>query len=206
MSLSTNQEAVALRGPLAVLAGLVCELGRWPETKLSQRIHRELGGVSSWIDFRLQTIHPSPGTVGAGRGGRRERRRVRRVIYRREKSERRAGGVGRVDVRRGQRVRVSKIVTWNVRRLSMREHNRDRLRRILDEIRRQGWEIVLLTEISADERVVVWLVGDVERVAVIQSYEPPLSFWEGKDRGRPEEMGGEKDGTCDVGGMRLVWV
>ena len=32
-----------------------------------------------------------------------------------------------------------KIVTWNVRSLSMREHNRDRLRRILDEIGRQGW-------------------------------------------------------------------
>ena len=64
---------------------------------------------------------------------------------------------------RGQRVRVRKIVTWNVRRLSMREHNRDRLCRILDEIGRQGWEIVLMTEIRADEKGVVWLGGDEER-------------------------------------------
>ena len=34
----------------------------------------------------------------------------------------------------------------------MREHNRDRLRKILDEIGRQGWEIVLMTEIRADEK------------------------------------------------------
>ena len=58
----------------------------------------------------------------------------------------------------------------------MREHNRDRLRRILDEIGRQGWEIVLMTEIRADEKGVVWLGGDEERVAVIHSKEPLLSF------------------------------
>ena len=28
----------------------------------------------------------------------------------------------------------------------MREHNRDRLRRILDEIGRQGWEMVIITQ------------------------------------------------------------
>ena len=51
----------------------------------------------------------------------------------------------------------------------MREHNRDRLRRILDEIGRPGWEIILMTEIRADEKGVVWLGGDEERVAVIHS-------------------------------------
>ena len=60
--------------------------------------------------------------------------------------ESRAGGVGRVDVGRGHRVRVRKIVTLNFRRLSMREHNRDRLHRI---------EIVLMEKIRADERGVV---------------------------------------------------
>ena len=44
----------------------------------------------------------------------------------------------------------------------MREHNRDRLHRILDEIGRQGWEIVLMTEIRADEKGVVWL-GETRR-------------------------------------------
>ena len=58
--------------------------------------------------------------------------------------------VGRV-----RRVRVKKIVTWNVMRLSMREHNRDRLRGILDEIGRQGWEIVLMTVIKSDVKGVV---------------------------------------------------
>ena len=62
---------------------------------------------------------------------------------------------GQVDVGIGERVRVRKIVTWSVRRLSMREHNRDRLHRIIDEIGRQGSEIVLMTEIRADEEEVV---------------------------------------------------
>ena len=100
--------------------------------------------------------------------GRRESRRIRRVIYRRERRERRVGGVGRVNAGRGQRVRVRKIVTCNVRRLSMREHNRERLRRILDEIGRQGWEIVLMTEIRADEKRVVWLGGDEESYNELQ--------------------------------------
>ena len=95
-------------------------------------------GVGSWIDFGLRTIHPNPSHVGAGRVGHRERRRVRRVICGREGRERDAGGVRRVDVGRDKRVKVRKIVTWNVRRLSMREQYRDRLRRILDEIGRQG--------------------------------------------------------------------
>ena len=44
----------------------------------------------------------------------------------------------------------------------MREHNRDRLCSILDEIGRQGWEILLMAEIRADEKGVVWL-GETRR-------------------------------------------
>ena len=142
--------------------------------------------------------------------GRRERRRIRRVIYRRERRERRVGGVGRVNAGRGQRVGVRKIVTWNVRRLSMREHNRDRLRRILDEIGRQGWEIVLMTEIRADEKGVVWLGGDEERVAVIHSERAAivlrgqaLEEWIGEGQRKWLE---ERVVTVVLGGMRLVSV
>ena len=142
--------------------------------------------------------------------GRRERRRIRRVIYRRERRERRAGGVGRVNAGRGQRVRVRKIVTWNVRRLSMREHNRERLRRILDEIGRQGWEIVLMTEIRADEKGVVWLGGDEERVAVIHSERAAivlrgqaLEEWIGEGQRKWLE---ERVVTVVLWGMRLVSV
>ena len=70
----------------------------------------------------------------------------------------------------------------------MREHNRDRLRRILDEI----WEIVLMTEIRADEKGVVWLggrrgegCGDPLRKS---RYCPSGTSSGGVDRRGPEEV------------------
>ena len=103
-----------------------------------------------------------------------------------------------------------KIVTWNVRNLSMREHNRDRLRRILDEIGRQGWEIVLMKEIRADEKGVVWLGGDEERVAVIHSERAAivlrrqaLEEWIGEGQRKWLE---ERVVTVVLVGMRLVSV
>ena len=93
---------------------------------------------------------------------------------------------------------------------SLREHNRDRLRRILDEIGRQGWEIVLMTEIRADEKGVVWLGGDEERVAVIHSERAAivlrrqaLEEWIGEGQRKWLE---ERVVTVVLGGMRLVSV
>ena len=92
----------------------------------------------------------------------------------------------------------------------MREHNRDRLRRILDEIGRQEWEIVLMTEIRADEKGVVWLGGDEERVAVIHSERAAivlrgqaLEEWIGEGQKKWLE---ERVVTVVLGGMRLVSV
>ena len=92
----------------------------------------------------------------------------------------------------------------------MREHNRDRLRRILYEIGRQGWEIVLMTEIRADEKGEVWLGGDEERVAVIHSERAAivlrgqaLEEWIGEGQRKWLE---ERVVTVVLGGMRLVSV
>ena len=84
------------------------------------------------------------------------------------------------------------------------------LRRILDEIGRQGWEIVLMTEIRADEKGVVWLGGDEERVAVIHSERAAivlrgqaLEEWIGEGQRKWLE---ERVVTVVLGGMRLVSV
>ena len=92
----------------------------------------------------------------------------------------------------------------------MRGHNRDRLRRILDEIGRQGWEIVLMTEIRADEKSVVWLGGDEERVAVIHSERAAIvlrgqALEEGIGEGQRKWLE-ERVVTVVLGGMRLVSV
>ena len=60
-----------------------------------------------------------------------------------------------------------RVVTWNVRRLSVRETNRRRLRRVAERVIREKWEVVLMTEIRADEEGVVWMVEDEERVALV---------------------------------------
>ena len=119
----------------------------------------------------LVGIHPHPGPTRRGVRNR-EEGRGRRNEARRER--RRRGG------RRGERLGVGTgvgilglmalllVVTWNVRRLSVRETNRRRLRSVAERVRQERWEMVLLTELRADEEGVVWLGEDEERVVQIQ--------------------------------------
>ena len=41
------------------------------------------------------------------------------------------------------RVGEREIVTWNVQGMSVRENNRNRMRRVVDRITREGWEVVI---------------------------------------------------------------
>ena len=59
------------------------------------------------------------------------------------------------------------IVTWNLQGMSMGENNRNRMRRVVDRITREGLEIVCLTELRAEGDGVVWLGEDECRVAVV---------------------------------------
>ena len=62
-----------------------------------------------------------------------------------------------------------RIVTWNVLRVALREQNRNRLRRVVGFIERNGWEVVLMTKMKAEERSIIWLGEDEKRVAIIHS-------------------------------------
>ena len=59
------------------------------------------------------------------------------------------------------------VVTWNVKRLSVREANGSRLRGEAKRVMQERWEIVLLTELRVYEERVVWLGEDEERVVLI---------------------------------------
>ena len=48
------------------------------------------------------------------------------------------------------------IVTWNLQRMSMREANRVRLRKVCERVIKEKWEIVLVSELLAEENAVVW--------------------------------------------------
>ena len=78
-----------------------------------------------------------------------------------ERKERRDGG------RRERRGWV--IVTWNVRNVGVRENNRAILRRIAERVVREGWEIVLVSELKAEEEGVVWMGDQESEVVLIQS-------------------------------------
>ena len=62
------------------------------------------------------------------------------------------GGSGERD---GEKSLLKDIVTWNVRRMTMREDNRRRLRSVCKRIQRERWEVVLLSELKADENGMV---------------------------------------------------
>ena len=129
-----------------------------------------LRGTAALIKARLVTsVHPNPGPgVRRGRRGRdegnRRSRRERRNQRRRERARaRRAGGVRLGGGKEGER----EIVTWNVQGMSVRENNRNRMRRVVDRVTREGWEVVCMTELRAEGEGVVWLGEDECRVAVV---------------------------------------
>ena len=95
---------------------------------------------------------------GEGRGRRNEARRGRR-----RRGDREGGRLG-LGVGAGflALMALLLVVTWNVRKLSVRETNRRRLRSVAERVRQERWEMVLLTELRADEEGVVWLVEDEE--------------------------------------------
>lgn len=119
---------------------------------------------------QLQTVHPNPGPRRAGRRGgrseeereaRRSRRYEKRKVRRKEKEK-----VGKTKKeRRGEFV----VTTWNVQRMTLRENNRRRLRRVLDYIERRNWQIVLLSEIKADSNGILWLGEEERLIAVVHS-------------------------------------
>ena len=58
-------------------------------------------------------------------------------------------------------------MAWNVHGMSVRENNRNRMRRVVDRIAREGWEVVCMTELRAESEGVVWLGEDECKVAVV---------------------------------------
>ena len=165
--------------------------------------------VAARVKARLATIHPNPGPVVTRRGrsgraeenrrSRRERRYERRRVRRRERRVRervrRAGG-------------EREIVTWNVQKMSMREANRAKLRRVCERVIKEGWEIVCLTELTAEMEGVVWIGEEEERIAIVHSMKcgvlltgGALEKWvsEGSKRWFSERVT-----TVVFGGLRVV--
>ena len=122
--------------------------------------------LAAEVRWRLRTVEKNPGP-GVRRGrrrvceARREARRRGRHAGRRERGRRRnAQGKGRGGM-------VREVVTWNLQRVSLREVNRCRLRRVVAYVEKKGWEMVLLTELSDDGEGVLWLGEGEQQVAIV---------------------------------------
>ena len=49
------------------------------------------------------------------------------------------------------------VVIWNLQRVSLREQNRGRLRRVAEWVKQRGWEVVLIMELFGEEEGVIWM-------------------------------------------------
>ena len=57
------------------------------------------------------------------------------------------------------------VVTWNLQRVSLREQNRGRLRRVAEWVEQRGWEVALVTEhFGAGE---IWMGENEHRTALV---------------------------------------
>ena len=88
----------------------------------------------------LETVHPSPGP----RRGNVRTQKIKNQRRERKKAER----VNRQP--KSKQFRKIKITSCNLHGISVCQSNRARLRRIVEVIRKRGWEILLISEIRAE--------------------------------------------------------
>ena len=92
--------------------------------------------------------------------------------------------------------------------MTMREHKRRRLRRECERIQKEGWEVVLLSELKAEESGMVWM-GENEGACVVIHAKKSGIVLRGWALQRWREEGqkrwfGERVVAVEVGGMHLV--
>ena len=77
------------------------------------------------------------------------------------------------------------VVTWNLQRVSLREQNRGRLRRVAEWVEQRGREVVLVTELFGEREMVIWI---------------------GENEHRPALVDGRKTGVLLRGTALLKWI
>ena len=100
------------------------------------------------------------------------------------------------------------VVTWNLQRVSLREQNRGRLRRVAEWVEQRGWEVVLVTELFGEG--VICMGENEHRTALVHGRKAgvllrgtALLRWieEGQQKWIYERVT-----AVSVGGVRLVAV
>ena len=111
----------------------------------------------------------------------RENRRLRRAELREKKSKKK---------REEQEGKDLNVATWNVQGMSLGTFNRRKLRAVVDFSRKQGWELVMLTEVRARREGTIWL-GEGENLTAVTYSEKAAILMRGRalrswnDKGQP---------------------
>ena len=118
---------------------------------------KNVRSLGAHIKFYLQTIHPNPGPrdkTEEGKARRRERRKLRREEKRKNKNKNNQSG------------EVFDIITWNVQRMSLGTFNKRKVKAVAEIARKNNWDAVLLSEISAKNDGTIWLGQDENLIAI----------------------------------------
>jgi exonuclease III len=165
--------------------------------------------VGTTVVKALETVHPNPGpgTRRGRRGGRTEEQKRERNERRREKRRERRREERAEGIREGGDFTV---VAWNLQGMSMREQYRRRLREVISCMKKWEWEVLLMSEIRAEQDGVVWLGGDTDLTAVIHGRKTGIIL-RGRALKRWMEEGQnqwfeERATTVTIGEFRLVAV
>ena len=126
---------------------------------------------------------------GTRRGKRKrgaDKSRKRREKRKREKQQRKRA----IERRKNSKI---VIIIWNMCKITMREQNRERMRRVATHIQKRGWEVVLMTEItSSEEEGVIWMGEAANLTVIIHSRHSAILL---RERALNEWLkGGEKSG------------
>ena len=118
------------------------------------------------VKMRLRTIHPNPGPrekTEEAKARRRERRKERRKEKRRRREEQRR------EEQAGRKKEELVVVTWNVQRMSLDGMWKRKAKSVAKFAQEQGWDAVLLSEVKASGKGVVWLGQDEGLVGIIHA-------------------------------------
>ena len=137
--------------------------------------HGDRGSVEAGIGERLETVEKNPGPRRGRRGKTAENRRARRERRYGRRRERREGrgrvgglaGGGSVVGGAVMALMLMTVVTWNLQRVSLREQNRSRLRRVAEWVEQRGWTVVLVTELFGEGEGVIWMGENEHRTALV---------------------------------------
>ena len=132
-----------------------------PTYRIFCSTYKDERNVSAAVKLRLMTVHPNPGPrdkTEEGKKRRRERRYERRRDKRKEAAENLIKKRGYIN-----------IVTWNMQRMSVGTRNNRKLKSVAKYVEKNNFDVVLLSEISAKDRGVIWLGENSNLTAVIYS-------------------------------------